>query len=472
MDDDLSFEQIRADFEARQRSILWPDYLRALRSVYGFLWKGDREAKPVQRAGLVVFALQFLALGISVTAPRFGNHNGGANPGFLIGLVYLLISLRLLRNAFLQSEEQHKSEETDSEMDEPQGPNLQITGIEGKPQPVFVSTAGAPRPLRIVIPGGSGQVGQMLASYFQERGHHVTVLTRGPYAASWQTVHWDGRHPGLWTETLEGADVCINLTGRSINCRHTLANRREIYQSRIGSTLLLHRVIASLDDPPRLWLNASAATLYPRLQDESGVDLPLDERVAAAAPATGTGDEAWAERRGFMKRVVRDWEAAFFSSETPRTRKIALRSGVVFSPTPGSVFAILLTLVRLSLGGRQGNGRQFVAWIHQADYARAIEFLIRREDLDGPFNLTAPYPVPNREFMAALREAAGIPNGLPAPSLFIHIGALLMGTAPELVLDSCRAVPGRLLGAGFEFQFPQWPEAAEDLAHLWRHRHD
>jgi NAD dependent epimerase/dehydratase family enzyme len=343
--------------------------------------------------------------------------------------------------------------------------------------------ASETRPLRIVLPGGSGQVGQMLARFFQERGHRVTVLTRGPYTAPWQTVHWDGEHPGPWTETLEGADVCIHLTGRSINCRPTLTNRREIYQSRIHSTRLLHEVIAGLANPPRVWLNASAATLYKRVVDERGIDLPQDEitgpmdgpdLLASSDPRAevAPGMEPWAKRRGFMKRVVRDWEATFFATETPCTRKIALRSAVTFSPTPGNVFAILLRLVQLSLGGTQGNGRQFVPWIHETDYARAVEFLIQREDLDGPFNLAAPHPLPNREFMAALREAANIPNGIPAPALAIRLGALLMGTAPELVLDSCRAVPGRLLDAGFEFQFPEWPEAAEDLMRQWRHRND
>jgi NAD dependent epimerase/dehydratase family enzyme len=328
------------------------------------------------------------------------------------------------------------------------------------------------RPLRIVLPGGSGQVGEMLARYFQERGHRVTVLTRSPYAANWQTVHWDGENPGPWVETLEGADVCINLTGRSINCRPTMANRREIYTSRIGSTQLLHRVVASMANPPKLWMNASAATLYKRAVDERGVDLPLDE----ASPVEGgdvvgellPGAESWSHPRGFMARVVRDWEAAFFGAETPRTRKVALRSAVTFSPAPGNVFALLSNLVRLSLGGTQGSGRQFLPWIHEADYARAVEFLIAREELDGPFNLAAPNPARNREFMEALREALDVPNGIPAPSLAIRLGALLMGTNPELVLGSCRAVPGRLLDAGFEFLFPEWPEAADDLARRWK----
>ena len=333
--------------------------------------------------------------------------------------------------------------------------------------------ASATRRLRIVLPGGSGQVGQMLAGALQEQGHFVTVLTRSPFAATWQTVHWDGETAGSWTETLDGADVCINLTGRSINCRPTFANRKAIYQSRIGTTLLLHQVIAGLAHPPKLWMNASAATLYHRIVDERGLDLPLDE----SSPVDGADvlpphsqPAPWARRRGFMQRVVRDWEAAFFSIPTPQTRKIALRSAVTFSPTAGNVFAVLSNLVRLSLGGAAGSGRQFVPWIHEADYARAVQFLIARQDLDGPFNLAAPNPIQNRPFMAALREAWDMPNGIPAPSLGIRLGALLMGSNPDLVLDSCRAVPARLLQAGFTFHFPDWPQAAEDLVERWKNR--
>ncbi len=325
------------------------------------------------------------------------------------------------------------------------------------------------RPLRIVLPGGSGQVGQVLARYLQQQGHHVTVLTRGPYTAPWQTVHWDGETLGPWTDYLEGADVCINLAGRSVNCRYTLANRRAIYLSRVRSTQLIGKVIAGLAEPPKLWMNASAATLYRRALDASRVDSTLDERSAIAADEV-TGVEPWSNRRGFTPRVVRDWEAAFFAAQTPRTRKIALRSAVVLSPTPGSAFGVLSNLVRLSLGGRQGNGRQFVSWIHEADYARAVEFLLAHEELAGPFNLAAPSPLPNREFMAALRYAWDVPNGFPAPALAIRLGAIFLRTEPELVLQSCRAVPSRLLDGGFQFNFPEWPEAAEDLVRQWKTR--
>jgi len=332
-----------------------------------------------------------------------------------------------------------------------------------------------PRPLRIVLPGGSGQVGQALARHFHLRGHHVTVLTRGPYTAPWQTVHWDGKTLGPWTNYMEGADVCINLAGRSVNCRYDAAHRQAIYESRIESTRLLGRVIAGLAEPPSVWMNASAATIFTRALDKNGVDLPLDEltgKLGEEEHAAKTAPFAlrWAMRRGFSARVARDWEAAFFAAETPRTRKIALRSAIVLSPTPGTAFGVLSNLVRLGLGGKQGNGRQFVTWIHEADYARAVEFLIAREDIDGPVNLAAPNPLPNRAFMAALREAWNVPNGLPAPWLAIQFGALFMRTEPELILQSCRAVPGRLLDAGFHFDFPAWPQAAEDLVQQWKNR--
>ncbi|MGD0520515.1 MAG: DUF1731 domain-containing protein [Terracidiphilus sp.] len=331
------------------------------------------------------------------------------------------------------------------------------------------------RALRIVLPGGSGVLGQVLARHFQEHGHHVTVLTRGPYTAPWQTVHWDGEERGPWIETLEGADVCINLAGQSVNCRYHADNRAAIYDSRIRTTQLLNHVIASLADPPRVWLNASAATIYKRALDVNGIDLPLDEATGKLGgnepPATTMpSTERWARRKDFISRVARDWETAFFETKTPRTRKVALRSGIVLSPTPGSVFAVLSNLARLGLGGTQGNGRQFVSWIHETDFARAVEFLIDHVEMNGPVNIVAPHPLPNRAFMEALRDAWNRPNGLPAPSLFIEIGAFILRTESELVLKSSRVVPGRLLDAGFEFEFPQWPEAAEDLVRQWKDR--
>jgi NAD dependent epimerase/dehydratase family enzyme len=170
--------------------------------------------------------------------------------------------------------------------------------------------------------------------------------------------------------------------------------------------------------------------------------------------------------------VAKNWEAAFFGTPTPRTRKVALRSAITFSPVPGNAFAILLTLVRLGLGGRQGNGRQFVSWIHERDFARAVEFLIFEDELEGAVNVVAPHPLPNRAFMEGLRDAWGMPNGVPAPAFAIELAAFFLRTESELVLKSRRVVPARLLDAGFDFEFPSWPEAAEDLAQRWRRRHD
>ena len=284
------------------------------------------------------------------------------------------------------------------------------------------------RPLRIVLPGGSGQVGRMLARFFQERGHHVTVLTRGPYTAPWTTVHWDGQTLGPWVETLEGADVCIHLSGRSVNCRSTERNRRELYDSRIGPTRLLHQAFACLANPPRLWMNASTATIY-----RHSLDKPMDEAGEIGGNELISKRRRAPEKWNWTVQLVKDWESAFFGTATPRTRKIALRTALVFSPASGSVFAVLSHLVRAGLGGTQGNGRQLVSWMHESDYARALEFLIDHDEIDGPVNLSAPNPLPNREFMAELREAWEMPNGLPAPAALLAIGMFFLRTEPELV---------------------------------------
>ena len=316
-------------------------------------------------------------------------------------------------------------------------------------------------PLRIVIPGGSGQVGRVLARHFQERGDHVIVLTRSPHTAEWETVHWDGATRGLWTQYLDGADVCINLAGRSVNCRYTPENRADIYNSRIVSTRLLGEVIGSLAKPPRVWLNASTATIY-----RHALDRDMDEKTGELGGGEIGAPDSWK----FSIRVACDWEAAFFKARTPETRKVAMRSAITLSPVPGNAFALLSNLVRLGLGGKQGNGRQWVSWIHEDDFARAVEFLMLRDDMDGTVNIASPYPEKNREFMATLRDAWEMPNGLPAPKPLLELAALVMRTETELVLKSRRVVPARLLEAGFQFEFPHWAHAAEDLVRMWRER--
>jgi len=326
---------------------------------------------------------------------------------------------------------------------------------------VNTSRVPADRPLRIVIAGGSGQVGRVLARYFQDRGHEVIVLTRGPHTAQWQTVHWDAQTPGLWTQYLDGTDVCINLAGRSVNCRYTPDNRVEIYNSRIIATRLLGEVIGSLAHPPRVWLNASTATIY-----RHALDRPTDEPTGELGGAEPDAPDTWK----FSIRVAKDWETAFFNAQTPHTRKIAMRSAITFSPVPGNAFAILSNLVRVGLGGTQGNGRQWVSWIHEEDFARAVEFLIAHEELDGAINIASPNPEHNRDFMAILREAWNMPNGVPAPAPILELAAFFMRTETELVLKSRRVIPTRLLEAGFQFEYPNWPHAAEDLVQRWKMR--
>ena len=313
-------------------------------------------------------------------------------------------------------------------------------------------------PLRIVLPGGSGQIGNMLARHFHSQGHQVVVLARNPEPAPWEVIPWDGVTLGDWTAKLDGSDLIINLTGRSVNCRYSSGNRKAIKDSRIQSTRLLGRAIGGLSRPPRLWMNASTATIY-----RHALDRPMDEETGEIG---GNEPDAPARWR-FSIDVATSWEEAFFSTATPLTRKIALRSAMVMSPDRGGIFDGLLGLVRLGLGGTAGSGKQFVSWVHEADFLRSIEYLIAREDFAGPINIAAPGPLPNRDFMKALRQAWGTPIGLPATRPMLELGALFMRTETELILKSRRVVPGRLLHAGFQFQFPDWPAAAKDLVHTW-----
>lgn len=313
--------------------------------------------------------------------------------------------------------------------------------------------------MQIIIPGGSGQVGRILARHFRSQGHAVIVLSRHPHEAPWRVLTWDGLTPGAWVEELERSDVCINLAGRSVNCRYNKQNRHIILESRVRSTLLLNKTIAGLSRPPRVWINASTATIY-----RHALDRAMDEASGELGGNEPGAPDTW----NFSIDVAKEWEEAFFSLSTPGTRKIAIRSAMTFSPDRGGVFDVFLGLVRHGLGGKQGSGKQFVSWIHDLDFVRAIELLIDREDISGVINLASPNPLPNRDFMKALRDAWGTRIGLPAAKWMLEIGTFLLRSESELVLKSRRVVPGRLLSCGFEFRFPEWPAAARDLVARWR----
>lgn len=309
-------------------------------------------------------------------------------------------------------------------------------------------------PMRIVIPGGSGQVGQMLARHFTQRGHDVTVLSRTPADAPWRVLPWDGKTRGPWIDVLNGCHVCINLAGRSVNCRYNAEHRREIYDSRIDSTRLLGEVIGTLPEPPRVWLNASTATIY-----RHALDRPMDEATGEYGGSEAGAPDTW----NFSIRVAKDWESAFFNATTPGTRKVALRSSMVMGSGAGGVFDVLSGLARHGLGGTIESGRQYVSWIHQSDFARAIDLLIANESMEGAVNVCSPGPLANRDFMRTLRQAWSLRFGPPAPEWAIQVGTFLMRTEPELVLKSRWVLPTRLLEASFRFDFPNWQSAASDL---------
>jgi uncharacterized protein (TIGR01777 family) len=316
--------------------------------------------------------------------------------------------------------------------------------------------------MKIVIPGGSGQVGTVLARAFHRDGHDVVVLSRRPRVRPWRVVAWDGATPGDWQIEIDGCDVVINLTGRSVNCRYTAANRQEILQSRVLSTRVVGQAIARAARPPRVWLQASTATIYAHRYDS-----PNDEHSGILGGHESSAPGTWR----FSIDVACAWERAFEEAITEGTRKIALRSAMTLSPDPGGVFDTLLGLVRHGLGGSAGHGRQFVSWIHYEDFVAAVRWLIDRDDIEGVMNVAAPNPLSNADFMRLLREAGGASFGLPASKWMLEIGAVFMRTETELILKSRRVVPARLLELGFTFKYPTWRNAASDLCHQWNVAH-
>jgi uncharacterized protein len=308
--------------------------------------------------------------------------------------------------------------------------------------------------MKVVIPGGSGQVGTILARAFQDDGHDVVVLSRRPEPRPWRVVAWDGATLGNWQREIDGCDVVINLTGRSVNCRYTAANRQEILQSRVLSTRVVGQAIAAAVRKPRTWLQASTATIYAHRYDS-----PNDEHSGILGGHEPGAPAAWR----FSIDVAQAWERAFDEAAADGTRKVALRSAMTLSPDRGGVFDTLLGLARHGLGGRAGHGRQFMSWIHDEDFIAAVRWLIERDDVEGAVNVAAPNPLPNAEFMRILREACGAPFGLPASKWMLEIGAVFMRTETELILKSRRVVPARLVEHGFAFKYPDWRSAAFDL---------
>ncbi|MEU6908607.1 TIGR01777 family oxidoreductase [Streptomyces coeruleorubidus] len=311
--------------------------------------------------------------------------------------------------------------------------------------------------MKIVIPGGTGRVGTVLKRALSAAGHDVVVLSRRPRQQG--DVHWDGTTLGPWAGEIDGSDVVVNLAGRSVNCRYTPANLREMMDSRVHSARVVGEAIAAAARPPRVWLQMSTATVYAHR-----FDAPNDEATGVIGGTEPDAPGYWA----YSVDIAKAWEREQETAGTPHTRKVALRAAMVMSPDRGGVFDVLLRLARLGLGGPVAGGAQYVSWIHEQDFVRAVEFLVARDDIAGPVNLAAPAPLPHRDFMRALRTAWGVPVGLPATRLMAEAGAFVLRSDTELLLKSRRVVPGRLLDAGFTFGHPDWPAAADDLVRWFR----
>ncbi len=305
---------------------------------------------------------------------------------------------------------------------------------------------------KIIIAGGSGFLGRVLAEHFQKSGHDIVILTRSPKVTvdGVREVAWDGYTLGAWARELENATAVINLAGRSVNCRYTKQNQKLILESRLEPTHIIGEAIAKCKVPPPVWLNASTATIYRHnygpAWDEAG-------EIAASPEAK---DE-------FSIEVATAWERTLNEIKTPATRKVAMRAAMVLGTGKNSVYPMLRLLTRLGLGGRMGDGKQFVSWIHVQDFCRAIEWLIKHEELSGVINIAAPNPVTNAEMMKTFREVCRMPIGLPATKWMLELGAFFLRTETELIIKSRRVVSRRLPELGFTFDFPSLRPALEDL---------
>jgi uncharacterized protein (TIGR01777 family) len=313
--------------------------------------------------------------------------------------------------------------------------------------------------VKVVIPGGTGQVGTALRRALRSDGHEVVVLTRRP--AGDGQVLWDGERLGPWAREIDGSDVVINLAGRSVSCRYTKRNLTEMMRSRVRSARVVGQAIAAAERPPRAWLQMSTATIYAHTHGAPNDDV---------TGVIGGSEEAVPGYWEFSVDIARAWERELAESKVPATRKVALRAAMVMTPDSGGVFDVLSRIARLGLGGPVAGGGQYVSWIHEDDFTAAVRFIIDQDELAGPVNLASPAPVRQRDFMRELRAAWGVSVGLPATRWMAELGALAIRTDTELLLKSRRVVPALLTAAGFEFRHGTWPEAARDLVRRARAR--
>lgn len=299
---------------------------------------------------------------------------------------------------------------------------------------------------KVVIAGGNGFIGSNLSTHFKEKGVKVIVLTRENTRIDDEIYYqnWDAKTIGKWTEELEEADLVINLTGKSVDCRYTEKNKEEILSSRIDATKIIGEAINKCTTPPPLWINASTATIY-----RHSFDKAMTEKNGEI------GDD-------FSMTVAKEWEKAFFEAETSHTRKVVLRISLVLG-YDGGVLPILSTLSKFGLGGKHGSGKQMFAWIHIKDLIKIIDFVVTNKNLSGIFNCTAPETIDNRQFMKTLRTVVKMPFGIPTPEFLLKIGTFILRTEPELILKSRYVYPKNLLDEGYQFEYTKSENALINL---------
>ncbi len=304
---------------------------------------------------------------------------------------------------------------------------------------------------RVLIFGGTGHMGAAIKRHLDPTEYKITVVTRNPKSAD--DIHWDARTLGPWADALDGAEVVMNLAGRRVHCRYNEANKKEMMDSRILSTRILGEAISQCPNPPKVWLQASTATLYAHTFGPANDDI-----TGVMAGSEPDAPAAWK----YSIEIGKRWEDELNKAVTPNTRKVAMRTAIMMGIDKESALDVFSGLTRKGLGGRLASGKQWVSWVHELDMVRAIQFLIE-SDLEGPVNIASPNPLPQAEFAKELRQAWGIPFGLPATPWMIAIGAWFMDGDSEIVLKSRRVVPKRLTDAGFQFQFPEFGPAVQDL---------
>lgn len=301
--------------------------------------------------------------------------------------------------------------------------------------------------MKVVIAGGTGFLGNKLVRHFEGDSNEVFVLTRGKSKVIGTTnfVQWDAFSEGEWEKCLINTDVLINLTGKSVNCRYTDSNKKEIISSRVNATQALQKAINKLPKKPNLWINASAASIYGQHPE-----------VLMTEQSVSRGDD-------FSALVAQKWEESFFREYSTDTRKVALRISLILGKS-GGVFPVFKKLTRLGLGGKMGNGKQKFGWVHIEDVVRMIDFSIQNDELSGPVNCVSPNTPTNQEFMEGMRKSLKVPFGIPQPKFLLDVGGFFIGTESELILSSIYAYPKQLIDHGFKFKFENHQDALSDLS--------